>query len=629
MINLSIVSNRSAGPGKAQQHAALLLCLSILLFTGCIPKGDTGVSGTVADVSGKQLADVQITCGKSSATSGSDGSFKLPLKPGLDQIVIFSGSGLVTGSLRVDVHQGVTTYLPVKMMPRNKRQTIDTTQGGTVTGPRGAGASAPPEAFVDKNGAPVGGEVDIALTPYDPAIEEEAQAYPGELRGYTLEGNTVPLPSYGLLDVQVTKNNEPLQIAPGKTMDLVIPAPSAGTKPDNSPVWYYEEKEARWVEIKNQATYDAGTNTYHVTIDHLTTYNVGRAMDPSCVNGLVQDAQGNPVVSAIVTAQQVDINDPHYNRGIYARTYTDENGNFCLTAERDETVLVTVTDQSGKKTIRTFTAGSTRSNVYPADCSQASCIQLKTIVIGTEDPGQQSGAADCSFDPADNPFLNTCGKELGDFFICFHPEGECFYKMDFVLTPDNMTYEISFANGSRAVSQTDVLSGQGVKYYGPNPRNEFCGQISSSSNGTVITTASGASFTMQNKASGAVEITCPSGFSFVLDGAQKDAFNGCNGQAGNAGNSGGSGVACKPYPGSFMSSCATVIDCNEGYQCCGPLLHPEKNKCVPADMCDVLEQSCVSDDECTPLCDTEDNCMSQVCCSLGFFDTCLPQEYCK
>ena len=96
----------------------------------------------------------------------------------------------------------------------------------------------------------------LTLTPYDPAIEEEAQAYPGELRGYTLEGNTVPLPSYGLLDVQVTKNNEPLQIAPGKTMDLVIPAPSAGTKPDTSPVWYYEEKEARWVEVKNQATYE-------------------------------------------------------------------------------------------------------------------------------------------------------------------------------------------------------------------------------------------------------------------------------------------------------------------------------------------------------------------------------------
>ena len=604
---------------------ALLLVPAILLPLACSPRGDTGLSGTVVDTTGKKLSKVTITCGTISGTSSADGSFKLALKPGLDQIVIFSGTGLIPCSWRVNVYKGFTSFLPVKMMPRTKNETIDASAGGTASGPQGAAITTPPSAFVDSTGAPVSGQVDVSLTPLDPANQEEAAARPGESRGFTIDGTTVPLISYGVLDILVTKNGEPLQIAPGKTVDLAIPAPSAGTPPAATALWYYDEKQAQWLEVSGQATYDAGTNTYRATVSHLTSYSAARAMDPSCVNGTVQDAQGKPAVGATVTAQQGDSLD---SQGIYAITSTDENGNFCLTTEREKPVLLTVTDASGTITTRAFIASATRSSQYPADCSQTSCLQLKTIITGTEDPGQNPGTADCNYDSSTNPFIGTCAEGLGDFYICYHPEGECFYQIDYGSSTVNMSYKISFENGARMEFSTDILGNSTVSLYGPDPLNNLCGTMTAIGEQTTITTESGQAYTLRYNSSGAVEVVCPGGFSFVLDGAQKDALYGCNGTIADAGSNGtGGGVTCQAYPGSFMSGCTVDTDCQTGYQCCGPA-DKNNSKCVPPDMCEALEESCSSDDDCPPLCYTEDNCVPQVCCPIGFFNICMPAEYC-
>ena len=603
---------------------ALLLVLVILLPLACSPRTDTGLSGTVADTAGKQLSGVKVTCGAISGTSSSDGSFKLALNPGLDQIVIFSGTGLIACSWRVNVYKGVTSFLPVKMKPRTKNETIDSSTGGTVNGPEGAAITTPPGSFVDSSGAAVGGEVDVSLTPLDPAKPEEAAACPGELSGKTIDGTIVPLITYGVLDILVTKNGEPLQIAPGKTVDLAIPAASAGPLPAATSLWYYDEGQARWLEVSGQATYNAGTNTFGATVSHLTSYTAARALDPSCVSGLVQDAQGKPVVGATVTAQQGDSLD---SRGIYAMTQTDENGNFCLTTEREKLVLLTVTDASGTITTRTFTASATRSK-YPADCSQTSCLQLKTIVTGTQDPGQNPGTADCNYDPSTNPFIGTCAEGLGDFYVCYHPEGECFYQIDYGTSTVNMNYKISFENGARMEFTIDILGGSTISLYGPDPLNKLCGTMTAYGEQTTITTESGQAYTLLYNSSGAVEVVCPGGISFVLNGAQKDALYGCNGTIGDAGSSGaGGGVTCQPYPGSFMSACTVDTDCQTGYQCCGPEAK-NNSKCVPPDMCSLLEESCSSDDECPPICYAEDNCVSQICCPVGFFNICMPTEYC-
>jgi hypothetical protein len=628
---MSNLKQRKAGFYKlfSGRLYALLLVLVILLPLTCSPRTDTGLSGTVADTNGRQLSGVTVTCGTISGTSSGDGSFKLALNPGLEQIVIFSGTGLIPCSWRVNVYKGHTSFLPVTMKPRTKNEIIDSSSGGTANGPQGATITTPPDSFVDATGAPVSGEVEVSLTPLDPANPRDAAACPGELSGQTLDGQSVPLISYGVLDILVTKNGKPLQIAPGKTVDLAIPAASSGPLPAAASLWYFNEKQAQWLEVSGQATYDAGTNTFGAAVSHLTSYTVARAIDPSCVNGMVQDAQAKPVVGATVTAQKGDSLD---SQGIYAMTQTDENGNFCLTTEREKPVLLTVTDASGTITTRAFIASATRSNQYPADCSQTSCLQLKTIVTGTPDPGQNPSTADCNYDPSTNPFIGTCAEGLGDFYVCYHPEGECFYRLDYYgASTGNASYEISFENGARMEFTADILGGSIISLYGPDPLNKLCGTMTGTGEQTSITTESGQTYILRYNSSGAVEVVCPGGSSFVLNGAQKDALYGCNGTISDAGSSGtGGGVTCRPYPGSFMSPCTVETDCETGYQCCGPEAK-NNSKCVPPDMCSMFEEACSSDDDCPPpQCDTEGNCISWVCCPMVFFniDMCVPAESC-
>jgi len=588
--------------------------LSVMTFIGCTFESQSGLDGAVKDTKGNLIEGVQIASGSLTTSTKSDGNFHLAMSPGDDQIVILSHEGYVTCSKLVDIYQNNITYLPVIMMEEADAGQLDVTKGGTVLGSRGASLKAPPEAFVDSSGNPITGMVDVFLTPYDPAIPEEALAYPGELRGKTLDGEIVPLKTFGLLDMAVKQNGKVLQVKDGKMLDIQVPAPSAGEKPDTSETWYYTLNNAQWIQTENDATYDSQTDSYRVTITHLTTYNVDRALDPSCVQGLVVDAEGfNPVVGAKVTAQQVNVTDLYYNRGVYSETYTDRHGNYCMTVERDGEVLITVS-YNGTETTRVITAGSTRSNDYPADCSSSSCLLLNCITVGTSDPGQNSDEANCNYDETNNPFTGTCALGLGNFYACFAPSGTCTYDLDWDMSGMTYKYEVLFENGSKMVSDFNLFSKK-TEFYGPDPFNYYCGEMESEGTKTTITPKIGEAVTISVTKNGGIEVVCEYGFSFMLGCDQMNALIGCAGKVEDE----GTGAACTPAEGSFMGPCTFDSDCKHNYSCCGPPFG--EKKCVPYQLCSVLENSCTSDNECLPY--------GFVCCSVGWFDICLPSEACK
>ncbi len=584
-------------------------------YTWTFTVGATTVRGRVADLDDGPLADVTVSGFGQQVTSGPDGGFELTAQPGPDGVVRFDLPGYVPTSQRVRVFAGVTSWLDVRLMPEGALTSLDADTGGAVSGARGASLTAPADAFVDAAGAPVTGQVDIGLTPFDPALAAEALAYPGQLRGQTLDGRLVPLISFGLLDVVVRQNGQELQVAPGKTLDLTVPAPSAGDKPETSQSWYYDVEAGTWIEVESESSYDQGSDSYNLQVDHLTTYNVDRAMDPSCIYGLVLDADGQPAGGVIVYAQQAQELDPYYNRGIYATTWTDADGSFCLTVERDAEARLTFTTAEGVTTERIIQAGSRRSNTFPADCGQDDCMLVPSIHLDAPDPGWDNSQADCSFDAIDNPFALTCAYSLGAYYQCFSPEGGCTIEseIDWMNPFGGMESTITFDNGSRMESGFDAIAGYETVVYGPDPQNERCGRIVSGEDGSSIILPSGDRFTMRTGKNGGMEMECPGGFTFKLDAEQLDALMGCGAQVGDMGN----GVACEFVPGSYMSPCVSSIDCNDGYECCGP--PGEESKCVSADMCAMYEMSCTSDYECQ---------RGTVCCSAGYFDMCLPPEQC-
>jgi hypothetical protein len=593
-----------------------LLVVVVVAFTcvGCGGGGSsgrtnsTGISGTVVDTSGDALKDVEVESGTKSTTTARDGSYTLGLQAGLDQIVSFTASGYVPSAMHVDVYKNATSYLPVTLMPMAAAHTLNSTTGGTVSGARGASITAPAGAFVDQDGNPISGNVNVQLTPLDPCVEVEAAAYPGELRGLTLDDQTVGLITDGVLDITVTKGGQTLELAHGQTLEVTIPAPSCGDAEDTSRTWYFDEGDAQWVEVDSEAVYDPASKTYAMTVDHLTSYNCDRPLDPSCVRGVVIDDDGIPVGGAEVEASQPNPPDSeHYNRGVYARTYTDTSGNFCMTAEREEQVLITVKTISGRTTKRVIKASEMRSNSYPADCSESSCKQLAPIVVGSPDEGE-STEAECDVDvSSNNPFPYCYG--LTTFYQCFHPEGACTYAMDFT-SLNGGSYEITFENGSN-VSYTSASAG--MSYYGPDPFHDLCGVITGDGEDTIITTASDETIRIRTARSGGQEVYC-NGAWHAVDADGQSAMMTCNGQPGE-----GSAVGCTPEPGTFLADCTAITDCDYGYECCTTPSSGGHGSCLPSGVCALY---CVSDYDCglTP---------GNVCCSNGFFDFCSPPEYCR
>jgi hypothetical protein len=571
------------------------------------------VTGRVTDISGVGIENVEIAGPDVSATTDAGGAFILSSMTGKDRIFVFSHDGYLPSSKILSVFSGATTYVPVTMMAIAAPSPLNATSGGAVTGKRGASLSAPQDAFVDSADNPVTGPVEVSLTPYDPAIPQEARAYPGELRGLTLTGKIVPLKTYGLMDVTVKQGGKTLRVREGKTINLGLPAPSKGEKPATVQMWRFDPQQALWIQNEVDGTYDAGTNRYLTTVGSGmfldVLLNCDNPLRPSCIYGIVADADGNPVVGARITAQSAD---PYGAVGIYSEWQTQEpDGHYCLTVEMDSQVLLTVTANDGTTTERRIKAGSSLSQDYPANCYTSKCKQIRTIIIGTPDPGEDT--ADCNVDSL--AFSETCASGLGDFYDCFHPDGKCTYDLSFGPDFNAFSYEVTFDNGSKVTQDpADPLS---MIFYGPNPLNNYCGKIAASGGVTTISPESGGSVTLLWGTVDSATIICENGDTFDLNRKQIDALAGCSTRVGDT----GIGTECKPAPGSFMASCFGDNDCNKGLKCCGSIWSPTLEKqCVLGSFCDLI---CSVNAECGML------GHDFICCFNGLFDQCLPVDACQ
>ncbi len=592
---------------------------------------DGGGTPTTSTLNGKVVSpdataisgvSVEIN-GGTTTTTDAEGEFSMTATVGEDRVVMFSKTGYMGTSKLVDVFADVVSSVLVKMVAESTPVVLDADTGGTATGEANAFITAPPNAFVDGQGNPVTGNVDVHMTVLDPSDPLDASAYPGTLLGRTLSGEIVPLRTFGVVDITARKNGETLQIKSGENVTIGIPARSVGNTPDTSDMWYFDATEGMWIEIQNDGTYDGITHTYQTQVSHLTPYNSDNPYTPTCINGMVQDAEGNPVIAYIrAIPQGEDV------QGNISEDFTEPDGYFCMYVEKDTTVLLKVyvakavgdydVDFS-EPTLRTIeTGGAVPISQYPTDCSRHCTRVLPTITLGEEDPGPVPAEAACVYSEigynfSEDPFWGTCARSLGELYECYAPAGVCFYEMDILGWMFTGTFfEMEFENGSKMVSEMDIVSGElAMKLYGPDPFNKLCGTMSMDENGDNIFSIDGEDITIRTTESGAVEIECDFGSTFTLTGEQLDAIGGCSGAMDTDDN----GVECKAKPGTYTAGCTFDSDCEDGLRCCGPIGGDKK---------------CLMDVECDLYCDQDADCMGlDICCAAGMIRMCVDFNACQ
>ncbi len=565
-----------------------------------VDRNVTEVWGRVQNLEGAPLPDVHVEIGGSSTTTGSLGDFKLPASPGA-AVVRFEKEGFLPTFRRVRVLDGAATAVSARMRMRAEPIVLDLDHDPGAYGARGAALELSPGALVDAAGNPVTGQVLVYLTPFDPSVQEEFDAMPGDFTATTSGGEPAILESFGVLEVTVTQNDQQLQVAPGATVNISIPAPAGvESPPDAMPFWSFDEQQGLWVE-EGTGLYDAANGVYVSDIEHFSYWNADIVIESTCLSGRALDAFGAPLPGAHVVAGGVDYLGS-------ASTTADENGEFCVVVRKDSTVRLTLSDGL-RGLLQVEVESDDRDTTIPPDC--ADCLSVGDLTVsarGCEEVG--------------NPWAHTCADGLQEIFECHQAEGDCTVR--YGASYDDLIIE--YASGAETRIFLDVFGDGGYdmngEMYGPD--GQLCGTMYME--GSEETSEEGMRYEIgapdgrtwlfeQDIDTGDITVSCPNGESFVMTGAQIEAWQACAGQEDQE---------CT-FEGDMgtpdFGMCSTDDDCRDAEfpdaVCCD---YMGSQICLDRATCEQMQSmGCTNDEECGD---------GEVCCDLYGTPMCLPEMAC-
>lgn len=191
------------------------------------------ISGRILNVAGTGIANATITAlDKTELTpsvisqSDSNGEFSLSLQAETQYVLQLSASNFSSQVIPV-VSPSVNNAFSLNNVVMAKRgqihsitdngeQTIEATDGASVTFDKAN--------FVDANGQPLTGDLQLTITPIDVSNTRSIEAFPGLFLG---ESQTSISPelivSLGAVEFHFTHNGEPVSLASGATANVLIP----------------------------------------------------------------------------------------------------------------------------------------------------------------------------------------------------------------------------------------------------------------------------------------------------------------------------------------------------------------------------------------------------------------------
>ncbi|MFA5763797.1 MAG: carboxypeptidase-like regulatory domain-containing protein [archaeon] len=231
----------------------IILIIIIISFLFIIPNFNqpnlatkNTFSGSIRTLTGELINNVQVTTISNSTTSNEQGLFQISGKPG-NAIITFEKNGYVP--LHKSVIFNESKNLDIIMYEEEKFVEVDITTNINVE-IKGAGLKTEPNSFILPSGE-LAQDAQISLTPFNPSIEKDLEAFPGEFQGERMDGTNSSIETFGFVKVQVeNKNGDKLDLLNGKTAQLKIPISSdqIESSPETIPLWYFDTKKETWVE---------------------------------------------------------------------------------------------------------------------------------------------------------------------------------------------------------------------------------------------------------------------------------------------------------------------------------------------------------------------------------------------
>lgn len=219
------------------------------------PKERTTIKGKICDANGNNLTNVTIISGNNQATTDSLGHFNIDVDTliGNRHVLRIQKDGYFDRIYSKMVSD--TMNYPIQLIKKEPSKFVTlkkfNANEGVIIEVNGATVTIPESSLAKKDGSDYNGTVDISVVYLSPTESPAMEPLmPGaDLMAIANDGDTVPLISYGMVNVEMSdEDGNPLQLKDGCEAYLKYPVPKGYTSHDTIPLWYFNEESGLWVE---------------------------------------------------------------------------------------------------------------------------------------------------------------------------------------------------------------------------------------------------------------------------------------------------------------------------------------------------------------------------------------------
>ena len=300
---------------------------------------DGSLGGKVVNADGDGIAQVQISLYGNTTQTDANGDFSFTDVSLFEDgtYVQASKEGYFDGSRKFYATEDVS-YVQIQLIDKQLTQTVSASSGGMVSFET-ATVDLPSGDYIDKDGQPYTGSVNVYATWLDPTMDATFEQMPGDLTGVNEEGDLQGLISFGMIGVELEDTDgNAVQLPEGETAQISMTVPDAllATAPASIPLWHFDEENGTWVE-EGEAQLVNGI--YEGSVKHFSFWNCDAPFDLITITGTIN-------VSGISADNRL-IRITNLASGMSATGYTNNRGLFTGKVPKDEPLTIEVFDDCG------------------------------------------------------------------------------------------------------------------------------------------------------------------------------------------------------------------------------------------------------------------------------------------
>lgn len=274
--------------------------------------------GQIINENNQPISGVNVSVGNKNTTTNSLGVFFIENVNVFERLAYVKAerAGYFLGSRSVKPTDGVNK-ITIKMLPKTSIGSVDASTGGSVSD--GDITIDFAGGFVDAQGNPFTGQVQIAAQYLNPEAADFSDIMPGNLIAVDGANNSQYLMSYGMVAVELTGNGGKLQLADGSPATVTFPVPNSlsSSAPTSIDLWSFDEAKGYWIF---EGVAEKVGNEYVAEVSHFSFWNCDIPTDYTTIEGQILDENQNPV-----SGLRIRIVSENWGTGF---GWTDDNGMY-------------------------------------------------------------------------------------------------------------------------------------------------------------------------------------------------------------------------------------------------------------------------------------------------------------